>query len=131
MKSRMLSYVLRAALCVTLAAAFSGCANLHPQPNGPGDCVGRSAGEDRAARDRARAGSGGAVLRLAPGAPRNARLAESGPGESGSGSEVLVVVGAFLALLAFAPSPETLGRWMSLKRKHHAPPAQFRRRRKS
>ncbi|HKR47280.1 MAG TPA: hypothetical protein VJU59_47745 [Paraburkholderia sp.] len=40
MKSRMLSYALRAALCITVAAAFSGCANLHPQPNGPGDCVG-------------------------------------------------------------------------------------------
>jgi hypothetical protein len=53
------------------------------------------------------------------------------PANPGSGSEVLVVLGAFLALLALAPSPKTLGRWMSLKRKHHAPPAQFRRRRKS
>ncbi len=53
------------------------------------------------------------------------------PASSGNPSDVLIVIGAFVALLAFAPSPETLGRWMSLKRKHHAPPAQFRRRRKS
>jgi hypothetical protein len=55
------------------------------------------------------------------------------PGTAGFGSPsaVLIVVGAFLALLAFAPSQQTLGRWMSLKRKHQAPPAQFRRRRRS
>jgi hypothetical protein len=34
---------LRTSACVALALAAStlaGCANLHPQPNGPGDCVG-------------------------------------------------------------------------------------------
>jgi hypothetical protein len=40
MKSRIVSYVVRAALCVAAAAAVSGCANLQPQANGPGDCVG-------------------------------------------------------------------------------------------
>lgn len=40
MKSRIVIYVVRAALCVAAAAALSGCASLHPQPNGPGDCVG-------------------------------------------------------------------------------------------
>lgn len=47
----------------------------------------------------------------------------------GSPAEVLVVVGGFLALLAFMPSQETLGRWMSLKRRKRAPPTHFRRRR--
>jgi len=47
----------------------------------------------------------------------------------GSPAEVLVVVGGFLALLAFMPSQETLGRWMSLKRHKRAQPAHFRRRR--
>jgi len=63
--------------------------------------------------------------------PATLDLHAPSPASSGNPSDVLVVVGAFMALLAFAPSPETLGRWMSLKRKHHAPPAQFRRRRKS
>lgn len=40
MKSRLVSCLLRAAVCVAAAAAMSGCANLHAQPNGPGDCVG-------------------------------------------------------------------------------------------
>jgi hypothetical protein len=40
MKSRIVTYVLRAAVCVAAVAAMSGCANLNPQPNGPGDCVG-------------------------------------------------------------------------------------------
>ncbi|WP_199272481.1 hypothetical protein [Paraburkholderia acidisoli] len=40
MKLRLLSRLLRAALCLAAVAAVSGCANLHPQPNGPGDCVG-------------------------------------------------------------------------------------------
>ena len=65
------------------------------------------------------------------GHPATLDLQSPGPASTGNPSEVLVVVGAFVALLAFAPSPETLGRWMSLKRKHHAPPAQFGRRRKS
>jgi hypothetical protein len=40
MKSRMVSFLLRASVCIVAAAAMSGCASLHPQPNGPGDCVG-------------------------------------------------------------------------------------------
>lgn len=63
--------------------------------------------------------------------PATLDLQSPSPASSGNPSEVMVVVGAFVALLAFAPSPQTLGRWMSLKRKPHAPPAQFRRRRKS
>lgn len=46
----------------------------------------------------------------------------------GSPAEVLVVIGGFLALLAFLPSSETLGRWMSLKRHKRPLPAHFRRR---
>ena len=65
------------------------------------------------------------------GHPAMPDLQAPSPASSGNASDVLVVVGAFIVLLAFAPSPETLGRWMSLKRKHEAPPAQFRRRRKS
>ena len=45
--------------------------------------------------------------------------------------ELFAVGGAFLVLVAFAPSPETLGRWMSRKRHKPAPQAHFRRRRKS
>ncbi len=50
------------------------------------------------------------------------------PNPSGS-SEVLVVIGAFIALMAFLPSSETLQRWTSLKRRKAPPPAHFRRRR--
>jgi len=60
-----------------------------------------------------------------------ANLQNPGTANPGSPAEVLVVVGAFVALLAFVPSSETLGRWMSLKRRHHAPPAHFRRRRRN
>jgi len=42
--------------------------------------------------------------------------------------EILAVVGAFIVLGAFAPSPATLGRWMSLKRRKPVPHARFRRR---
>ena len=48
-----------------------------------------------------------------------------------STSEVLVVVGGFVTLMAFLPSQKTLGRWMSLKRPRKAQPAHFRRRRRS
>jgi hypothetical protein len=48
-----------------------------------------------------------------------------------NGFEVLVVIGALLALMAFAPSPKTLGRWMSLKRPKRPQPAHFRRRRRT
>ncbi len=58
-------------------------------------------------------------------------LQSRGTANQGSPSEVLIVIGVFIALLAFLPSQETLGRWMSLKRKHHAPPAHFRRRRET
>ncbi len=57
-------------------------------------------------------------------------LQSPGTANLGSPAEVLVVIGAFVAVMAFVPSSETLGRWMSLKRKHHAPPARFRRRRR-
>jgi len=58
-------------------------------------------------------------------------LQNPGSTNTGNPSEVLVVVGAFVTLGAFVPSSQTLGRWMSLKRKHHVPQAQFRRRRRS
>ena len=45
-------------------------------------------------------------------------------------SEVLVVIGGFIMLMAFAPSQQALGRWMALKRPRKAQPAHFRRRRK-
>jgi hypothetical protein len=45
-----------------------------------------------------------------------------------SSAEILVVIGGFVLLLAFLPSSETLGRWMSLKRHRTATPAHFRRR---
>jgi hypothetical protein len=49
----------------------------------------------------------------------------------GSPSEVLVVIGGFVALLAFLPSSQTLGRWMSLKRQKRPQAAHFRRRHKN
>ncbi len=53
------------------------------------------------------------------------------PPSSSYSPELFAVGGAFLMLAAFAPTPATLGRWMSLKRRKPAPHAQFRRRRKS
>jgi len=54
---------------------------------------------------------------------------QGGPVTPGSYSpEILAVGGAFLILVAFAPSPATLGRWMSLKRHKPVPHAHFRRR---
>jgi hypothetical protein len=44
-------------------------------------------------------------------------------------SQILVVVGGFVTLMAFAPSPEMLSRWMSLKRPKKPQPAHFKRRR--
>jgi hypothetical protein len=44
--------------------------------------------------------------------------------------EILAVGGAFLVLAAFAPSPATLGRWMSRKRRKPVPHVHFRRRHK-
>lgn len=49
------------------------------------------------------------------------------PNPAGS-SEVLVVIGGFVLLMAFAPSAKTLGRWMSLKRPKKPLPAHFKRR---
>jgi hypothetical protein len=44
---------------------------------------------------------------------------QNNPGTPSSGysPEILAVAGAFIALAAFAPSPATLGRWMSRKRR--------------
>ena len=50
---------------------------------------------------------------------------------SGYSPEILAVGGAFILLMAFAPSPATLGRWMSLKRRKTVTHARFRRRHKS
>jgi metal-dependent hydrolase (beta-lactamase superfamily II) len=51
------------------------------------------------------------------------------PSSAGTGSaEILVVIGGFVMLMAFAPSQETLGRWMSLKKPKKAKAAHFRRR---
>jgi hypothetical protein len=58
-------------------------------------------------------------------------LQNSGNTSAISSSEVLVVIGGFVALMAFLPSSKTLGRWMSLKRNKPRPPAHFRRRRRS
>ena len=60
----------------------------------------------------------------------NQALNLQNPGSSNAGSaEILVIVGGFVMLMAFAPSQQTLGRWMSLKKQRKAHPAQFRRRR--
>jgi hypothetical protein len=58
-----------------------------------------------------------------------ATVQNPGTANTGSPAEVLVVIGAFLALMAFVPSPETLGRWMSLKPQRRPQPAHFKRRR--
>lgn len=43
--------------------------------------------------------------------------------------EALVVIGGFVLLMAFVPSSETLGRWMSLKKHRRPQTAHFKRRR--
>lgn len=58
-------------------------------------------------------------------------LQNPGNGNSAGSAEILVVVGSFVMLMAFAPSQEMLGRWMALKKPKKARPAQFRRRRHS
>jgi hypothetical protein len=50
-------------------------------------------------------------------------------GNSAGSAEILLIVGSFVMLMAFAPSQEMLGRWMALKKPKKARPAQFRRRR--
>jgi hypothetical protein len=61
----------------------------------------------------------------------NAKVDPLNPASAGTGNpaEVLVVIGGFVTLLAFVPSSQTLGRWMSLKRHKRPQPAHFRRRR--
>ncbi|HEY1730396.1 MAG TPA: hypothetical protein VGG15_01520 [Terriglobales bacterium] len=46
-----------------------------------------------------------------------------------SSSELLVMIGGFVMLMAFAPSPQMLTRWTEIKKPTKARPAQFRRRR--
>ncbi len=55
-------------------------------------------------------------------------LQSSSSSSTSGSSEVLGIVGGFLALAAFAPSSETLGKWMSLKRRKTPTHARFRRR---
>ena len=52
-------------------------------------------------------------------------------GANAGSAEILVVIGAFVMLMAFAPSQEMLGRWMALKKPKKARPAHFRRRQRS
>ena len=59
----------------------------------------------------------------------NVDVQNPGAANTGNPAEVLVVIGGFVGLLAFVPSSQTLGRWMSLKRHKPAQPAHFRRRR--
>ncbi len=58
-----------------------------------------------------------------------ANLQSSGSASTVGTSQILVVMGGFLALMAFAPSPQTLGGWMALKQPKKAQPAHFKRRR--
>jgi hypothetical protein len=53
------------------------------------------------------------------------------PNANGGGGEVLVVIGLFLALAAFAPSSKIVGRWMSVKRHRRGAAPHLRRRRKA
>jgi hypothetical protein len=64
---------------------------------------------------------------------RNEPIPVQNPGNTStiSSSEVLVVIGGFISLIAFLPSSETLGRWMSLKRRKRPQAAHFKRRRRS
>ncbi len=56
-------------------------------------------------------------------------LQNPGNANTTGSAEILVIVGGFVMLMAFAPSQEMLGRWMALKKPKKARPAQFRRRR--
>ena len=56
-------------------------------------------------------------------------LQNSGATNTVGSAEVLVMIGGFVMLMSFAPSPETLSRWTSLKREKKAAPAHFKRRR--
>ena len=60
----------------------------------------------------------------------NELVAAQTPGNAAVGSaEVLVMIGGFVMLIAFAPSQEMLGRWMALKKPKKLKPAHFKRRR--
>jgi len=61
----------------------------------------------------------------------NEVIPSQNPGASNgiNSSEILVVIGGFGLLAAFFPSSETLGRWMSLKRRRRPQAAHFKRRR--
>ena len=74
---------------------------------------------------------GAAILFFGWHKAHNEMLNLQNPGSTNAvgSSEILVVVGGFVLLAAFAPSPERLGRWMSLKKSKKAQPAHFRRRR--
>ncbi len=56
-------------------------------------------------------------------------LQNPGSSNTGNPAEVLVVIGGLVTLMAFVPSQQTLGRWMSLKKQRKPQPAHFRRRR--
>jgi hypothetical protein len=58
-------------------------------------------------------------------------LHNSGSTTAVNSAELLVVVGGLIALMAFLPSSQTLGRWMSLKRRKPALPKHYRRRHRS
>jgi hypothetical protein len=47
---------------------------------------------------------------------------------SANSSEMLVVIGGFVLLMAFVPTSATLGRWMSLKKPRRPQTAHFKRR---
>lgn len=61
----------------------------------------------------------------------NEAIPSQNPGAANAinSSEVVVVIGGFGLLAAFLPSSETLGRWMSLKRRRPPQAAHFKRRR--
>ena len=61
----------------------------------------------------------------------NEMMTLQNPGTTNSWAQprLLVVIGGFVMLMAFAPSQEMLGRWMALKKPKKPQPAHFRRRR--
>jgi hypothetical protein len=75
--------------------------------------------------------SGAGILIVAWYKAHNEMMNLQNPGASNAvgSAEVLIMLGGFVMLMAFAPSPEMLGRWMALKKPKKAQPAHFRRRR--
>jgi hypothetical protein len=55
-------------------------------------------------------------------------LQNSGNPNTVNSAELFVVVGGLIALMAFLPSSQTLGRWMSLKRPRRPLAKHYRRR---